>query len=145
MLLCFFKRVTFTLYVVSFNIWLIRVLCIWQVTKWLLWYIRKTISIGVKLNKNPMVMCSIAIWMLTRLAITIQDIWPQAINFYLLELWCPRGVRSKHQWPCPIWNPNIWHCPKQYIVEAVCCKDCYKTLVLLNMILPQFLLEVQWL
>jgi hypothetical protein len=26
------------------------------------------------------------------------------------------------------------------IAEAICCKDCYKTLVFLNMILPQFLL-----
>jgi hypothetical protein len=84
-------------------------------------------------------MCSIAIRMLTRLMIKIQDVLPQAINFYLLELWCPRGVRSNHQWPCLIWNPNIWHLSKA-IVEAVCCKDCYKSLVFLNLILPQFLL-----
>jgi hypothetical protein len=79
------------------------------------YYIKNIISIGIKFNKTPTVMCFIAIWMLTRLVIKIQDVLPQAINLYLLELWCPRGVRSKHQWPCLIWKPNIWHCPKRLL------------------------------
>jgi hypothetical protein len=59
-----------------------------------------------------MVMCSIAIQMPTGLVIRIQDVFSSSYYFLLVELWCPRGVRSKHQWPCPIWNPNIWHYPK---------------------------------
>jgi len=43
----------------------------WQVTKWLLWYIEKTTSSGIKFNKTAMVMCSIVIPISSRLVIRI--------------------------------------------------------------------------
>jgi hypothetical protein len=46
----------------------------WEVTKWFLWYIKKTTSIGIKFNKTPIVMCFIAIRMLTRLMINMKYI-----------------------------------------------------------------------
>ncbi len=96
--------------------------------KWLFWYVKKTTSIDIEFNKTPTVICSIVIQMPTRLVIKIQDVLPKAINFYLLELWCPWGVRSKHQWPCPIWNPNIWHYPKPLLrpfVAKIGTRPCF--------------------
>jgi hypothetical protein len=68
--LCFFNHITFTLYVVWFNIWLIWVLCIDKLQNDSYDTKKKTTSIGIKFNKTPTVMCSIA-WMPTKLVIKI--------------------------------------------------------------------------
>ncbi len=112
--------------------------------KWLFWYVKKTTSIDIEFNKTPTVICSIVIQMPTRLVIKIQDVLPKAINFYLLELWCPWGVRSKHQWPCPIWNPNIWHSPK-LLLRPFVAKIVTRPWFILIWSYPNFCWQVQWL